>query len=80
MNRVNLVPYHHPMMRTQVADGRDGLQIWKVVGNILNNHLGTKERGWSSSLGGGWGSRTSQCRKLTSYVMLYRTSVLAGCC
>jgi hypothetical protein len=28
-------PCHHGMARPQVADGGDGLQIWRVAANIL---------------------------------------------
>jgi hypothetical protein len=31
---VRWVPCHHGMARPQVADGGDGLQIWRVVVNI----------------------------------------------
>jgi hypothetical protein len=30
------VPCHHSMARPQVADGGDGLEIWRVTANILN--------------------------------------------
>jgi hypothetical protein len=29
-------PYHHGMVRRQVADGGDGLQIWRLAAKILN--------------------------------------------
>jgi len=29
-------PCHHDMARPRVADGGDGLQIWRVVANVLN--------------------------------------------
>jgi hypothetical protein len=32
------------------VDGGDGLKMLKVVVNILNNHLQTGDKGWSSSL------------------------------
>jgi hypothetical protein len=40
----------------QVADGGDGLQIWRVAANILNKQSRTADRGWSSSLGVGRGA------------------------
>jgi hypothetical protein len=46
---------HHGMPRPQVADGGDGLQIWRVTVNILNKQSRTSDRGWSSSLGFGRG-------------------------
>jgi hypothetical protein len=30
------VPCHHGMVRPQVADGGNGLQIWRVAVNIMN--------------------------------------------
>jgi hypothetical protein len=38
------------MERPQVADGGDGLQIWRVPANILNKQSRTADKGWSSSL------------------------------
>jgi hypothetical protein len=43
----------HGMARPQVADGKDGLQIWRVVANILNKQSRTADKGWYSSLGVG---------------------------
>jgi hypothetical protein len=48
---VRWVPCHHGMARPQVADGGDGLQIWRVAANILNKQSWTADNGWSSSLG-----------------------------
>jgi hypothetical protein len=43
------------MARPQVADRGDGLQMWRVAANILNNQSRTADSWWSSSLGlGGW--------------------------
>jgi hypothetical protein len=33
---VRLATCHHSTARPQVADGGDGLQIWRVAANILN--------------------------------------------
>jgi hypothetical protein len=41
------------MARPQAADRGDGLHIWKIAVNILNTHLRTVDKGWSSSLGVG---------------------------
>jgi hypothetical protein len=49
---VNWVPCHYGMACPQVADGGDGLQIWRVAVNILNKQSPTADKGWSSSLGG----------------------------
>jgi hypothetical protein len=42
----------------QVADGGDGLQIWRVAADILNKQSQTEDRGWPSSLGVGRGGLT----------------------
>jgi hypothetical protein len=55
-NHVKWVPCHHGVARPQVADGGDGLQIWRVAANILNKQSRTAYRGWSSSLGVGRGA------------------------
>jgi hypothetical protein len=39
------------MARPQVADGGDGLRIWRVAANILNKQSRTADRGWPSRLG-----------------------------
>jgi len=38
LKRCYVVPCQHGMVRPRVVDGGDGLQIWRVVGNILNKH------------------------------------------
>jgi hypothetical protein len=52
---VKWVPCHHGMTRPQVADGGDGLQIWRVAANILNKQSRTANNWWSSNLGLGEG-------------------------
>jgi hypothetical protein len=53
---VRWVPCHHDMARPQVADGGDGLQIWRIAGNILNKQSRTADKPRSSNLGGwAWG-------------------------
>jgi hypothetical protein len=47
------------MARPQVADGGDGLQIWRVATNILNKQLRTVDKGWPSSLEVGRGANNS---------------------
>jgi len=47
------------MERPRVADGGDGLQIWRVAANILNKQSRTAEKSWSSSLGVGRGANKS---------------------
>jgi hypothetical protein len=50
---------HNGMARPQVADGGDGLQMWRVAANILNKQSRTADKGWSSSLGVGRGANNS---------------------
>jgi hypothetical protein len=49
-------PCHHSVARPRVADGRDGLQCWRLAANILNKQLQTNDKGQSSSLGVGRGT------------------------
>jgi hypothetical protein len=48
------------MARPQVADGGDGLQIWWVAANILNEQSRTADSGWPSSLGVGHGDNKNK--------------------
>jgi hypothetical protein len=57
-DHVKWVPCHHGMARPQVADGGDGLQMWRVAANILNKQSRTADMAWSSSLGVGRGLTT----------------------
>jgi len=43
-------PCQHGKAHPRVADRGDGLQIWKVAANILNNQPRTADKGWTSSL------------------------------
>jgi hypothetical protein len=58
-NHVKWVPCHHGMARPQVADGGEGLQIWRVAVNILNKQSRTADKGWPSSFGVGRGANNS---------------------
>jgi hypothetical protein len=51
------------MARPPVADGEDGLQIWRVAANILNNQSRTAGNGWPSSLRIGRGANNSSPKK-----------------
>jgi hypothetical protein len=51
-----IVPCHHGMARSQVADRVDSLQIWKVAANISNKQSRTADRGWTYNLGVGRGA------------------------
>jgi hypothetical protein len=53
LSHVKCAPCHHGMVRPQVADGGDGLQIWRVAANVLNKQSRIANRGWSSSMGVG---------------------------
>jgi hypothetical protein len=45
---VKWIPCHHGMACPRVVDVGDGLRIWRVDENILNNTLREAENGWSS--------------------------------
>jgi hypothetical protein len=64
------------MARPRVADGGDGLQIWRGAANILNNESRIVDKGWSSSLQVGRGAtksspykRTSMLRNVTDLIL-----------
>jgi hypothetical protein len=44
-------PFHYGTECPNVADGGDGLQVWRIAANILNNQSWTANKGWSSRLG-----------------------------
>jgi hypothetical protein len=52
---VRWVTCHHGMARPQVADGGEGLQIWRVAANILNKQSRQPTRdgppAWGLSVG-----------------------------
>jgi hypothetical protein len=48
---VKWVRRHHGMVRPQVVDGGDGLQIWRAAVNILNKQSRTADKLWASSVG-----------------------------
>jgi hypothetical protein len=54
-NHVKWVLCHHSMLHLQVVVGGDGLRIWRLAMNMLNEQLQTADGGWPSSLGVGWG-------------------------
>jgi hypothetical protein len=43
----------------RVADGGEGLQIWRVAANILNKQSRTPDKGWPSGLGVGRGANNA---------------------
>jgi hypothetical protein len=57
------------MAHPQVADGVEGLQVWRKAENILNKKSRTEEKAWGSSLGVGRGvnsSKISLLRNITT--------------
>jgi hypothetical protein len=52
-------PRYHGVARPQVADGGDGLQIWRIAANILNKQSRTADKRLSSSLKVGRGANNS---------------------
>jgi hypothetical protein len=60
------------MARPRDADRGDGLQIWRVVANILNKQSRAADRGWSFSLGLGGGLTTPHRKTLYSLRSLYK--------
>jgi hypothetical protein len=48
---VRWVPCRRSMARPQVADGGNGLRLWKVAANTMNKKPRTADNGLSSSLG-----------------------------
>jgi hypothetical protein len=61
---VRWVPCHHGMARPQVADGGNGLEMWRVAANIFNKQSRTADKGRSSSLGVGRGANNSSPYKI----------------
>jgi hypothetical protein len=51
------------MAHPQVADGEDGLQIWRVAVNILKKKSWTADQGWSPAWGLGVGLTTPHSKK-----------------
>jgi hypothetical protein len=49
--------------RPQVADGGDGLQMWRAAENVSNKQYRTADRGWQSRLGVGRGLTTPNRKK-----------------
>jgi hypothetical protein len=47
------------MARPHVADGGDGLQIWRIAANILNIQYRTADKGWPSNLVVGRGANNT---------------------
>jgi hypothetical protein len=55
-HHIKCSPCHHVMTRPQVADGGDGLRVWKIAENTLNNQSRAADNAVSSQLlGWVWG-------------------------
>jgi hypothetical protein len=59
-------PCHHRMARPRVADGRDGLQQWRLAANILNKPR-TNDKGRYYSLGVERGANNPQRKTQACY-------------
>jgi hypothetical protein len=59
MVHVRWVPCHYGLARPQVADGGDGLQIWRVPENMLNKQSRTAKRDGPPAWGVGRGAYNS---------------------
>jgi len=51
---------------------KDGLEIWRVAANILNEQLQASNKKWSSSLELGEGLRICHCKKKQLVSKCYR--------
>jgi hypothetical protein len=58
---------------------RNGPQIWRVTGNILNTQSWTADKGWSYSLGTGRGATDSSLQTLQRYETFYKALELYWC-
>jgi hypothetical protein len=53
------------MVCPHVADGGDGLQIWRIAANILKKQSQAADKGWSSRLGVGVGLPIPHHKKIS---------------
>jgi hypothetical protein len=68
-------PCHNSTGRPRVADGGEGLRIWRVAANILNKQSRTADTEWSSSFGG---ERRANRPLPACYRILHKASELDG--
>jgi hypothetical protein len=66
------------MVHPQVADGVDGLQIWKVAVNAFSNQLQMADKVWSFNLGFSRNLITSHCKTPACYEMFHRVGYGLG--
>jgi len=62
---------HGIMTRAQVADGEEGLRIWRLAADVFNKQSRTADKWWSSSLVVGCGLTTPRCKKIMCYEMFH---------
>jgi hypothetical protein len=74
-SHVKCVPCHHGIARTQVADGGDGFQIWRVAAIILNKHSLTSDREWLCWLVGWAWADNHHCKYCTCFLIFKRASL-----
>jgi hypothetical protein len=55
------------MAHPQIVDGGDGLQIWRVVANVLNKQSWTTDNGWAQPRGLVVGLTTPHLKKYICY-------------
>jgi hypothetical protein len=67
------------VLNERVADGGDGLQIWRVSINILNRQLRTAARCGPPAWGLGEGLITPHRKRTVCYEMLHRASDAEPC-
>jgi hypothetical protein len=60
------------MASPQVADGGEGLPIWKLAANIMNKQLLTGDKGCPSGFGVGRGAKIILLRNVTKSLGLGR--------
>jgi hypothetical protein len=71
--------HHKSMVHSQVKDGGDGLQIWRVAANTLNKQSQTIDKGWFYSWRGLGEGLTTLHHKKECYKMLQvRTGASGG--
>jgi hypothetical protein len=72
------IPFPHGMASPQDSDGGDGLQIWRVVANILKKQSRTASRGGPPAWGFGVGLTTPRRKKKACYEAPQEASGLDG--
>jgi hypothetical protein len=63
------------MVRPQVADGGDGLQIWRVAASMFNKQSQIANREWLCRLVGWAGADNPHCKYCTCYLIFKRASL-----